>query len=57
MRRMGTGRCRTYLVWADATPEGHNTLISAYWLLYGDDYYTYDEEDKVLTPHRYKGGQ
>ena len=51
MRRTGTGRCCTYLVWADATPDGPNTLISAYWYLYDDDYYSYDKRDKALTPH------
>ena len=53
MRGMGTGRCLPYLVWGDATPNasGSNTLTFAYLLLYDDDYYSYDEEDKVLTPH------
>ena len=30
---------------------GQNTLISAFWYLYDDDYYSYDERDKALTPH------
>ena len=51
MRRTGTGRCHPYLVWVDATPDGSNTLISAYLLLYDDDYYSYDERDKALTSH------
>ena len=51
MRRTGTGRCHPYLVWVDATSDGSNTLISAYLLLYDDDYYSYNERDKALTPH------
>ena len=51
MRRTDTGRCHPYLVWVDATPDGSNTLISAYLLLYDDDHYSYDERDKALTSH------
>ena len=51
MRGTGTRRCLPYLVWGDATLNGSKTLTFAYLLLYDDDYYSYDEEDKVLTPH------
>ena len=51
MRGTGTGRCLPYLVWGDATLNGSNTLTFAYLLLYDDDYYSYDERDKALTPH------